>query len=81
MAVCQRCSSLRLARILAHCSDMCSVDFAGRVVRARRQCQECFGLFLEEELKQGDGRLLPIGSWYCEACHTEAESKARRHQE
>ena len=30
MALCQRCSSLRLARILAHCSDMCSVDLAGR---------------------------------------------------
>ena len=30
MAQCQRCSSLRLARILAHCSDMCSVDLAGR---------------------------------------------------
>ena len=30
MAQCQRCSSLRLARILAHCSDMCSVDLADR---------------------------------------------------
>jgi hypothetical protein len=30
MNQCQRCSSLRLARILAHCSDMCSVDLAGR---------------------------------------------------
>ncbi len=30
MAQCQRCSSPRLARILAHCSDMCSVDLAGR---------------------------------------------------
>jgi hypothetical protein len=29
MALCQRYSSLRLARILAHCSDMCSVDLAG----------------------------------------------------
>jgi hypothetical protein len=27
---CQRCSSARLARVLAHCSDMCSVDLAGR---------------------------------------------------
>ncbi len=30
MAQCQRCSSPRLGRILAHCSDMCSVDLAGR---------------------------------------------------
>lgn len=30
MIQCQRCSSLRLAQILAHCSDMCSVDLAGR---------------------------------------------------
>ena len=30
MGQCQRWSSLRLARILAHCSDMCSVDLAGR---------------------------------------------------
>jgi hypothetical protein len=30
MIPCQRCSSLRLARILAHCSDMCSVDLASR---------------------------------------------------
>ncbi len=29
MTPCQRCASLRLARILAHCSDMCSVDLAG----------------------------------------------------
>ncbi len=27
---CQRCSGSRLARILAHCSDMCSVDLAGQ---------------------------------------------------
>jgi hypothetical protein len=27
---CQRCSSSRLAHVLAHCSDMCSVDLAGR---------------------------------------------------
>ncbi len=30
MAQCQRCSSGRLARILARCSDMCSIDLAGR---------------------------------------------------
>jgi hypothetical protein len=27
---CQRCSRHRVARVLAHCSDMCSVDLAGR---------------------------------------------------
>jgi hypothetical protein len=27
---CQRCSSSRLARVRAHCSDLCSVDLAGR---------------------------------------------------
>jgi hypothetical protein len=27
---CQRCSGPRVARVLAHCSDMCSVDLAGR---------------------------------------------------
>jgi hypothetical protein len=27
---CQRCSGSRLARSLAHCSDTCSVDLAGR---------------------------------------------------
>jgi hypothetical protein len=26
---CQRCGGLRLARVLAHCMDMCSVDLAG----------------------------------------------------
>ena len=30
MAPCQRCSSSRLAGILAPCSDMCSLDLAGR---------------------------------------------------
>jgi hypothetical protein len=30
MARWHRCSSLRLARILAHRSDMCSVDLAGQ---------------------------------------------------
>jgi hypothetical protein len=27
---CPRCSGTRVARVLAHCSDMCSVDLAGR---------------------------------------------------
>ena len=27
---CQRCAGPPLARVLAHCSDMCSVDLAGR---------------------------------------------------
>ncbi|MBY0232050.1 MAG: hypothetical protein K2W96_22425 [Gemmataceae bacterium] len=27
---CQRCSAGRIARILAHCSDMCSVELADR---------------------------------------------------
>ncbi len=49
-----------------------------KVVQARRQCQGCSRLFLEQDLKQGDGRLLPIGSWYCEACRKEAESRATR---
>ena len=30
MGPCQRCQSTRMAYILAHCSDMCSVDLAGR---------------------------------------------------
>lgn len=30
MSQCKRCASPRVASILAHCSDMCSVDFAGR---------------------------------------------------
>jgi hypothetical protein len=49
-----------------------------KVVQAQRRCQECSRWFGEEDLKQGDGRLLPIGSWRCDACHAEAESRARR---
>jgi hypothetical protein len=49
-----------------------------KVVQARRRCQGCSGVFLEQHLKQGDGHLLPIGSWYCEACRKEAESRATR---
>lgn len=30
MKRCQRCGSSRVAEILARCSDMCSVDLAGR---------------------------------------------------
>lgn len=30
MAVCQKCGKSRLAEILGHCSDMCSVDLGGR---------------------------------------------------
>lgn len=30
MTRCQRCQSGRLAGILAHCSDMCSVDLGGK---------------------------------------------------
>ena len=30
MASCQRCQSARMAYILARCSDMCSVDLAGK---------------------------------------------------
>jgi hypothetical protein len=48
------------------------------VVQARRRCQGCSRWFLEQDLKHGDGRLLPVGSWYCEACHEEAVSGAAR---
>ena len=27
---CQQCRSPRLARVLAHCSDMCAIDLAGK---------------------------------------------------
>ena len=27
---CQQCRSPRLARVLGHCSDMCSIDLAGK---------------------------------------------------
>ncbi len=27
---CQRCGGLRLARVLAHCSDMCGIDLGGK---------------------------------------------------
>lgn len=30
MENCRRCGGLRLARVLARCSDMCSIDLAGR---------------------------------------------------
>ena len=50
-----------------------------KVVQARRLCQECFDRFLEEELLQGDGRLLQLGGWYCEPCYTQAQSRARRY--
>jgi hypothetical protein len=51
-----------------------------KVLQARRRCRGCSGMFLEDDLKQGDGHLLPAGSWYCQACHTEAESRAKRDQ-
>ena len=30
--------------------------------------------FLENELIEGDGRALPMGGWYCAACHVAALS-------
>ena len=30
IATCQRCGAPRLARVLARCSDMCSIDLAGK---------------------------------------------------
>jgi hypothetical protein len=48
-----------------------------KVVQARRLCLGCARAFPEKDLKQGDGRLLPVGGWYCEACHREAEARAK----
>jgi RNA polymerase subunit RPABC4/transcription elongation factor Spt4 len=58
-----------------------SCTHCNKVVQARRQCRECSGSFLEEDLKQGDGRLLQLGGWYCEPCYTQAEARARLSQE
>jgi nitroimidazol reductase NimA-like FMN-containing flavoprotein (pyridoxamine 5'-phosphate oxidase superfamily) len=42
-----------------------------KVLQSRRKCQGCAKWFPEGQLKQGDGRIIPIGTWYCEACHKE----------
>jgi hypothetical protein len=47
----------------------------------KRRCQVCLGEFLEGELKEGDGRSLPLGEWYCEACYSGELSRAREKQE
>jgi hypothetical protein len=52
-----------------------------KVLQARRKCHGCSGLFSEDELKQGDGHITPVGSWYCDVCHQKAASKAGRSQE
>lgn len=49
-----------------------------KVVQARRRCQKCTRSFLEDELKQGDGHILPVGSWFCSACHAAAVSDKSR---
>ena len=45
-----------------------------KFVQARRQCRKCGNPFLENELIEGDGRALPMGGWYCAACHVAALS-------
>lgn len=39
------------------------------VLRGQRACSRCGKEFLEEELKAGDGRHLPLGSRYCGPCY------------
>jgi hypothetical protein len=52
-----------------------------KVVQAKRHCQVCLGEFPEEELKEGDGRFLPLGGWYCAACYPGELTRAREKQE
>jgi len=47
-----------------------------KTVRARRRCYGCSRLLLEEELQPRDGRLRPVGSWYCETCRKGAGATA-----
>jgi hypothetical protein len=60
-------STGRKVRVCANCN---------KVVQAKRPCQTCRGEFLEQELKEGDGRFLPIGGRYCEACYRSELSRA-----
>jgi hypothetical protein len=46
-----------------------------KVIQATRRCQVCLGEFSEDVLKEGDGRSLPIGARYCEACFRRELSK------
>jgi hypothetical protein len=39
--------------------------------RLYEQYQRDLEWFPEGELKQGDGRWVPLGSWYCQACSGE----------
>jgi hypothetical protein len=47
-----------------------------KVLQATRRCRVCLGEFLEEQLKEGDGRVLPVGGSYCDACYRSELSKA-----
>jgi hypothetical protein len=47
-----------------------------KVIQAKRPCDRCGQEFREEELRQGDGRVLPWGGHYCSSCYPEAVRKA-----
>jgi hypothetical protein len=52
-----------------------------KVMQAQRACRVCSSWHLEDELKEGDGQVLPLGSWYCETCHTAEDARAPGRQE
>ena len=48
-----------------------------KVIQAKRCCHACHHEFLEDELKEGDGRTLPMGARYCETCYRTELSKRK----
>jgi hypothetical protein len=64
-------STGRSVRACANCN---------KVVQPKRRYKVCLGEFLEGELKEGDGRTLPVGSRYCETCYQRELSKMPERQ-
>jgi hypothetical protein len=61
-------SSDRKVKTCANCN---------KVLQAKRCCRSCSKEFVEAELKEGNGRALPAGAWYCTACFCRELTKAK----
>jgi hypothetical protein len=57
----------RSVRLCADCN---------KVLQVCRPCQVCGKLFAEEDLRHGDGRVLPLEGRYCAACYRDELAEA-----
>jgi hypothetical protein len=61
-------STGRMVKVCSNCN---------KVLQGKRACHDCGRELVEDQLRSGDGHILPFGAYYCEACHTSAVKRAK----